>query len=164
MCMLNEFCICSMGGDHCSEPKTITMLIKFRDNFVCNCIPVVPVSGFLRSTPPNCRSGATVTCVRWVRFQSIEAWIPWTPKLSSTPNRCCPHPNTAHEMKATWGPWAPSVRLVANTAAFISTVCPAQSFNHRHTKAWMDISCLNPCSCTPIWNGICGEWSIPDWK
>lgn len=93
-----------------------------RDSLMYNFIPVVPMSGFQQSTPLNCKSGATVTCVRWVRFQSIEAWIPWTLKLSSTPNRCCPHPNTALEMKATWGPWAPSVRLVANIGAFIYSV------------------------------------------
>lgn len=119
MYMLNELHIVSRDWMHCSKLWNYNVDWVQRYIYIIqNWIPVVPVSGFLQSTPPNCKSGATVIYVQWARSQSIEAWIPWTPKFSSTPNHCCLRPSTAHEMKAIWEPWAPSVRLVVNTAVF----------------------------------------------
>lgn len=107
----------------------------------------MPVSGFPQNTPPNCRSGAIVTCVQSARFQSTEVWIPWTQKLCLTPKCCCPHPNTAHEMKVTWEPWAPSVRLVEllpSHSRVRTAIWRRYCWNNKHTRAaWKERSILS---------------------
>lgn len=101
-------------------------------------LSAMPVSGSPQNTPPNCRSGAIVTCVLSARFQSTEVWIPWTQKLSLTPKCCCPHPNTAHETKVTWEPWAPSVRLVGLLPSHLRVISAVRwhyCWNNKHNRA-----------------------------
>lgn len=93
--------------------------VKFYINWTPLLVCLSDLEGFPRSTLLNFRSAATVTCVLWVRFPSIEAWISWTPKPCWTPKCCCPHPNIDLEMRATWEPWAPSVRSVASRTVTI---------------------------------------------
>lgn len=65
------------------------------------------MAGFPQSTHPNCRSGVTAICGRWVRFPSIGVWTAWTQQ------GCWLRLNSAPETRATWEQWAPSARLVA---------------------------------------------------
>lgn len=124
----------------------------------------LPVSGFPQNTPPNCKSGAIVTCVQSARFQSTEVWIPWTQKPSSTPKCCCPPPNTVHEMKVTWEPWAPSVRWVELLPFHLRVISATWlKFLHANKKVYIRRAkkIINPLQLTLyILSNNCTIWNL----
>lgn len=92
------------------SPSVSSDFLYFFNAILLHCF-FPPLSSLLaefpRSTPRSYRFGVTAICGRWVRFPSIEVWTAWTRQ------GCWLHLNSARETRATWGPWAPSARLVA---------------------------------------------------